>query len=122
MKQSEKARAERLLKLRAEGADFRWNYILKSKRTWMVVVVIGLLVSFAVGDPEDLALNRIIFCLTGVFIGRILRDIIWLKDIVDAFPFTEKVINWEKVEKIADQRQNAQPKDQPNPHTSGPVV
>lgn len=88
----------------------------------MVVVVIGLLMSFAVGAPEDLALNRSIFCLTGIFIGRIIRDMIWLKDIVDAFPFTEKVINWEKVEEIADQRQIAQPKDQPNPHTSGPVV
>ncbi|WFB37324.1 hypothetical protein P3T73_06060 [Kiritimatiellota bacterium B12222] len=122
MKQSDQARAKRLLKLRTEGANFRWNYLLKSKQFWITIIAIVLMISYAITTPDDLILNRIIFCLMGVFIGRILRDMIWLKDIVDAFPFTEKIMNWEKIESIASDKTKAQPKDQPNPHTSGPVV
>ena len=101
MKQSNQKRAKRLLKLRSEGARFRWNYFLKSKWLWIASLVIGFLVVGAIVTPEDVGMNRIIFCLLGIFIGRILRDMIWLKDIVDAFPFTEKIINWGKVEEIA---------------------
>ncbi|MDF7809685.1 hypothetical protein P4E94_19760 [Pontiellaceae bacterium B12219] len=101
MKQNDQTRAKRLLKMQAEGARFRWNYILKSKWLWIALVVIGALVAGAVMTPEDVVMNRVIFCLLGILIGRILRDMIWLKDIVDAFPFTEKIINWDKVKEIA---------------------
>lgn len=101
MKQTDQARANRLLQIRTEGAKFRWNYILKSKWFWIASAASGILVTGAVKSPDDVVMNRVAFGLLCIFIGRIFRDMIWLKDIVDAFPFTEKIIHWDKVNEFA---------------------
>ena len=101
MKETDKTKAQRLLKTRAEGTTIPWGHFYKSKRLWIATLVIGTFTVGAVLTPEDLGMNRGIFCLLGLFIGRILRDVVWLKNIADGFPFTEKIVNWDKVKELA---------------------
>lgn len=101
MKKTDKERAKRLLKFREEGPRAKWHYLLKSKRLWLSVVVILLLVALASVEPVSLMLNRVVYCLLGILIGRVLRDLVWLQDIVDGFSFSRKVIDWTKVEALA---------------------
>jgi hypothetical protein len=101
MKQSDENRAQRLLQLRKEKAAFRWTYFTRSRRFWMGSVAAILLTSYTVTGERGYAVNRLIWLLAGVFLGRLVRDYIWLKDVVDAGPFLEKVLDWDKVEKLA---------------------
>ena len=41
----------------------------------------------------------------GIFVWRLIRDWIWLRDVVDGFPFLDKVLDWEAVEKLAKERE-----------------
>jgi len=103
MKQSDQTRAKRLLKIRSEGATFRWSYLFKSKRLWLGIIIVPVIMIYATGT-DDIDFNRIAFFLFGILFGRIARDIIWLKDVVDGFPFLEKILNWHEVEKIAEEK------------------
>jgi len=103
MKQPDQQRAKRLIRLREEKATFRWTYLLGSFRLWVIATVImTMLIYTLVGDRGPL-LDRAIWLVAGVFVGRILRDYIWLKDVVDAAPFLERVLDWTKVEALASQ-------------------
>jgi len=44
------------------------------------------------------------FAAAGVFIGVFLRDVSWLTGIQRNWPFSVKVIDWDKVQKIADEK------------------
>jgi len=74
----------------------------------MVIIVVCILIYSILNPSSDLMMERSIWLVGGVFIGRILRDLVWLKDVVDAFPFMEKVLNWDKVETIAKEKQTEQ--------------
>ncbi|MEI7780380.1 MAG: hypothetical protein WCJ18_00470 [Planctomycetota bacterium] len=104
MKQSDKSRAQRLLKLRREREAFRLRYMLSHPRTWLAVAVAIGGAAYTLFGNADLLMNRAIWLVIGIFIGRLVRDWIWLKDVVDAFPFMEKVLDWRVVEEIAADR------------------
>ena len=102
MNQSDQIRASRLLRVREEGIKFRWNYLLRSKRLMGLAIIAVCILIYSIFNPSsDLLIERSIWLVGGVFIGRILRDLAWLKDSVDAFPFLKKVLNWDKIETIA---------------------
>jgi hypothetical protein len=102
MKQKEQTRARRLLRMREEGAKFKWSYLVKSK-IWIPIIIIGIIVPYCM-QSDSIELDRAAFLVLGILIGRILRDMIWIKDIVDGFPFMEKVLNWDKVKEIAEEQ------------------
>lgn len=105
MKQPDHKRAQRLLKIKSEGAKFRWSQLYQAKILWIAIIVISILIYFSLTSPEtDLALHHFIWLCAGILIGRILRDLIWLKDVVDAFPFLSKVLDWKKVEEYANNK------------------
>ena len=43
------------------------------------------------------------FC-AGYMVGLMLEDFLWFKEIKKSWPFTESVIDWGKVEKLADEK------------------
>ena len=103
MKQPNNRRAKRLLDMKQQGATFRWNYLLKSRVLWIAIIICGILAFLSLRYPTTpLGMHRVIWLLVGVLIGRIIRDLVWLKDIVDAFPFLKEVLDWQKVERLAD--------------------
>lgn len=57
-------------------------------------------------EPVGIASNRAIWLLAGLLVGRIIRDFIWLRDIVDSFTFTEKVLDWDKVTELANKQES----------------
>jgi len=104
MKQSDKVRAQRLLMLRQDRAAFRVRHIGRGPRLWLTVaVVVGLAAYSIVGDLGLIA-NRAVWLVVGIFIGRVIRDWIWLRDVVDGFPFLEKVLDWRAVQALAEER------------------
>ena len=79
--------------------------MLRSKRLMGLAIAAVILLVYTIFNPSsDILVERSIWLVGGVFIGRILRDIVWLKDVVDAFPFMNRVLNWEKVEAVAQEK------------------
>jgi hypothetical protein len=69
-----------------------------------VVAVAGLAAYTFIGS-DNLAVNRAAWFVMGIFVWRLIRDWIWLRDVVDGFPFLDKVLDWEAVEKLAKERE-----------------
>jgi hypothetical protein len=105
MKQTDEQRARRLLRLREEKLAFRWGYFLRDSRFWIVFITILAMLTYTFAGERGLFANRAIWLIAGVFIGRIARDYIWLKDVVDSVPFLEKVLDWGKVQELASQKE-----------------
>lgn len=114
MKQADQARAQRLLRIRREGARFRRSYFLRSPRFWLSLVWVACGVGYTMVSDAGVMVNRVIWLLTGVFVGRCLRDWIWLRDVVHAFPFSEKVVDWDKVQSLASETDSLNKKDLPS--------
>ena len=84
--------------------EYSIAYVLRrSKRRY--AFHIALMVVFVIGctAAEDLWLKG--FCLWsfGMYFGALCRDAGWLRRIKKAWPFTQKIIDWKKVEEIANQ-------------------
>jgi hypothetical protein len=75
--------------------------LLRSPRLWLALIAIACGVTYTLVGDTGLMLNRAIWLLAGVFVGRLLRDWIWLRDVVDSFPFLEKVVDWDAVQRLA---------------------
>jgi hypothetical protein len=102
MKQTDQENAVYLMEMKKNGATFRWAYFLKSKLLWGAVIVVGSMLAFTIAEPSlDMSMQRVIWLLAGVLLGRILRDMVWLKQSRDSFAFLAKVLDWGKVETLA---------------------
>ena len=42
-----------------------------------------------------------------MFLGALIRDFGWLRRIKKLWPFTQKIINWQKVEDVAEGKESA---------------
>lgn len=87
--------------MQRDGVRFKWNYLLKSKTLLFAVVALTIAIAVVIFRPTDGYLNRMAFLLVGILIGRLARDAHWLKDVEDGFSFLVKVLDWERVERLA---------------------
>jgi len=67
----------------------------------MATITAAGLIIWSINESDDLILNRSAWLLVGILGGRILRDIVWLRATAKAYPFMNKIIDWTKVEELA---------------------
>ncbi|MBL8857099.1 MAG: hypothetical protein JNL28_01160 [Planctomycetes bacterium] len=67
----------------------------------MLVTCIGLVLAmtYALGPPEAF------YIVLGMLIGCLARDFGWLRNMRIAWSFNVRVVNWDKVQRIADGEQ-----------------
>lgn len=94
-------RAERLRKLHSQGVSWR-RYFLKSPRLWLLALMTIGFLAYALTSPLERFTDRTIWLISGIFMGRVLRDLVWLKDAADSLPFMSKIIDWAKVDALAE--------------------
>ena len=97
---SDRTLAQRLLETRECGYSFRLFY-RRSAQTYLVILfMFGMFIAICAAF-EIWAL----FCgLIGMLCGVLLRDVGWMRATARAWPFTLKVTDWEKVQRIADEK------------------
>lgn len=74
----------------------------QSKARYAILLGLILLSGFAAAEIDADIANPALWVF-GLFSGALLRDIGWLRRIRGQWPFTEKIIDWRKVETIAAQ-------------------
>ena len=100
-KETEKQLALNLLAHKAKGYS-TWSIIKKSKSRYCILFILLSLcfLAFFLGTDKNISLTFLF--LAGLLSGTILRDIGWIRSIKQLWPFSFKVYNWEKIEKIAE--------------------
>jgi hypothetical protein len=100
-KQTEQELARHMLAHRSKG--YSLAYVLR-KSAARCAILVAILIAFAIWfhateDPWQKGL-----CLWGVgaFLGALARDIGWLRRARRQWPFTEKIVNWQRVEDLAE--------------------
>ena len=95
--------ARRLLEARKHGYTFGLFYRRSATRYI-------LLVSVCAGGMAILALAQIwppFWLVLGMVVGSLLRDIGWVISIRRTWPFSERITDWDKVQRFADERPSA---------------
>ncbi len=99
-KHSDKVFANRLLKRREVKSSLMFFYKANLKRySILVPFFFGVMLFCWFVMERDIVFPA--FAL-GLLVGTIARDLSWFIAIKKGWPFTEKVINWQKVEELAD--------------------
>ena len=101
MTKTDQNTARQLLAKRSRGGRIEWKNLLASKFLWMATITSAGLIVWSMNESDNLFLNRSVWFLAGILGGRILRDIVWMRAGANAFPFLNKVIDWTKVEDLA---------------------
>jgi hypothetical protein len=91
---TDKARAERLLQTRQHGAYTLLEFWCTNRKTY-------LLTFLCYGIPLLASSLIPLWTVFGVLVGTLLRDWDWIRQIQRDRTFTEKIIDWEKVQQIA---------------------
>ncbi len=82
--------------------EYSIGYVLrKSMRRYALHLGVTAVLVVGSAISEDLCLKG--FCLWGfgMFFGALCRDFGWLRRIKKTWPFTRKVVDWQKVEEFA---------------------
>ena len=92
------AAAQRLLETRSQGFTFRL-FFRRSKKGYLLLLsyyALGIvfLYSFEIWQG--------VWLMVGMLLGCISRDVSWVRSTRKAWPLTCEVIDWEKVEKLAE--------------------
>jgi hypothetical protein len=100
VKQTDRQMAHHLLVHRSAGYS-SWHVLSVSRYRYLMsfaAVAVLVFVWCYAGDPF-----LRMFCLfcVGVYTGAFLRDFGWLRRLKMNWPFTERVIDWKKVEEMA---------------------
>lgn len=103
---TEQELARHMLTHRSKG--YALGYVLR-KSAVRYMVHVGILVLFVIWfrTTDELWYKGLCLWGIGMFIGAITRDYGWLRRIKKQWPFTEKIINWQTVEDIADGKTSA---------------
>ena len=101
---TEQLQAQKLLEQKDKSMDGVWKGIFRSKLLWAFLVGILYLLYWAVANDADSGMVSVLCFLGGLLLGRIVRDIVWLRRMAAGWPFTRKVINWDAVKDIAHSR------------------
>jgi ABC-type uncharacterized transport system permease subunit len=100
---TEQARARQLLERKKTGYS-TGTFLRQSVNGWvpmLIMVVMAVVVFYKTIDP---LIHGLMLWIIGVSIGAFIRDIGWFVKIRKSWPFTEKVIDWEKVRQISEQK------------------
>jgi len=99
-KKTEQQLAKHMLTHRADG--YSLLYVLR-KSAWRYVlsVILVLILLTALAGTHDSILKFAFLLGAGMLLGAMVRDVGWLRRIKTNWPFSEKVTDWEKVERIA---------------------
>jgi hypothetical protein len=113
---SDKTLAERMLQARERGGYRILPFVRMNAKGYLVLVVyFGVLLAFFAST----AMWPVFAVIAGVVAGVFLRDVSWLIGIQRTWPFSTKVTDWDKVQKIADGLPLAEPGAAPN---GGPAM
>jgi hypothetical protein len=86
----------------AHRDGYSLGYVFRqSKLNFIFLGSLLLILGFGFGATDDYVIKG--FCLWGIgmFLGAIVRDLGWLQKTRKQWSFTERIIDWQKVEKIA---------------------
>ena len=100
-KQTEQQLARHMLAHRAKG--YSLAYVIR-KSALRYAIHIGLLALFVIWffATDELCYKGLCLWGLGAFVGALARDFGWLRRIKAQWPFTEKIINWQTVEDLAE--------------------
>jgi len=92
------------------GKGYSVLYVLR-RSGWRYALLVGmLLLSVLVfKSTEDWTAKGFALWAGGMFLGALCRDIGWLWRIRRAWPFTQKITDWQRVERIAEGTETANP-------------
>lgn len=79
-----------------------WGALFRSKIFWLRVLLAVGLICMTFLDPSVTGLKSVMWLISGMLIGRVITDVIWLRASERMFPFLNEVIDWSKVRLIAD--------------------
>lgn len=94
---SDKQLALNLLAHKSKGYSILYVF-KKSKYRYLVIFLILALLTIAFFETQ----NLILLLIVAMFVGALIRDIGWLRRIKGTWSFNEKVIDWNKVEELAE--------------------
>jgi hypothetical protein len=98
---SDKILAERMLQARACGGYKLRPFLRMNAKGYIFLVVyfsaVMAVLAFAGCWPA-------VFVVGGIAAGVFLRDVSWLTGVQRSWPFSVKVTDWDKVQKIADDK------------------
>ncbi|MBN1359780.1 MAG: hypothetical protein JW993_04270 [Sedimentisphaerales bacterium] len=100
MKETHRQLARHLLAHRSKGYSFRYVMYVSRYRIALSLSYMAVL-AFVLWYSEALLLQLICLFVIGMLVGAFLRDFGWLRRLKMNWPFTESVIDWKKVESIA---------------------
>jgi hypothetical protein len=90
--------ARSLLETRKSG--YSWRLILRKNWKGYAVLLAVCLVAFALVVLARA--DQYFWLVVGMYAGMVLRDLGWIRRISLAWPFNERVLDWDKVQRIAD--------------------
>lgn len=95
-----------MLAHRSKG--YSLGYVLRKSMLHYAILVgaLGLLVVWFF-TTDQLWYKGLCLWGIGMFTGALARDFGWLRRIKDQWPFTQKIINWQRVEDIAGGKESA---------------
>ena len=99
--QTEQNLALHLLAHREKGYSIA--YVLRHSRI-LYAILVGILLLNVIGfcATDDLLSKALYLLGVGLVFGVLVRDAVWLCMIKRQWPFKQRIINWQKVEEIAD--------------------
>lgn len=99
---NDRIRAQRLLRSKAKGGKLGLKAVLFTKYQLIWLAFISLLIFTDYQSSDESFHTSTITCIfIGIFVGRIIRDNAWVRDLNKSADFVMRIINWEKVEEIS---------------------
>ncbi|MBM3978212.1 MAG: hypothetical protein FJ299_14650 [Planctomycetes bacterium] len=92
--------ASRMLETRARGYSFGLYFRWSAKLYLLLVAYFA----FALVALAFLELWLFFFFMLGLFAGCLLRDVGWFRAVRKTWPFSLKVTDWERVQRLADEK------------------
>ena len=92
--------ARHLLVHKAKGYSII-HIIRTSAWLYLIHVVLGTAMLVACFKTDDVSLRLLFMFGFGMFTGALLRDVGWFRRIKKNWPFSQKIMDWAKVEAIA---------------------
>ena len=104
MKLTDKTRARLLLATREQGGYKFLRFIRTNKKGYLFIGIYFLVfLAFLAFTSAWVAFGYVAFFLAGI----LLRDVSWFVGIRRSWPFHSKVIDWDKVKKVAEDESSA---------------
>lgn len=100
----EEAKAQKLAKHYLAQRELGYSVAMQIRSgAAYYIFMVAILVGFIVGAvlAQNLFLKGVFLYSVGSFIGALLRDLRWFRATKAIWPFTQMIIDWKLVEKIA---------------------